>query len=177
LHELLPLPLTKGAAVRAADRIRWIQDRLGVPFAIENVSYYSTPAQAEMSELDFLCEVLHLSDAGLLLDVNNVYVNAKNHGYDAADFIRQLPHERVVQMHIAGHVRLEAPHPAQGLLLDTHGAPVVPPVKELLRSTLAQVGPVPVLLERDNDVPALDELLEEVAQLQAVYDEALEVKQ
>lgn len=173
LHELLPLPRTRRSAQLAADRIHFIEDQLGLPFAIENISYYAEPAKPDLSELDFICEVLRLSDAGLLLDVNNVYVNAQNHGYDAASFIAQLPHERVVQIHIAGHLKLGEEHPAAGLILDTHGAPVIPPVHELLRSTLQLVGPIPVLLERDNEIPDLPELLAEVALLQNIYESAL----
>jgi uncharacterized protein (UPF0276 family) len=172
LHELLPLPQNRRTAQRVADRIRWVEDQLGLPFAVENVSYYARPEAPEMSELDFICEVLRRSDAGLLLDVNNVYVNAQNYGYDAAEFIAQLPHEQVVQVHIAGHVALGPDHPAAGLLLDTHGAPVIPQVQELLASTLQLVGPVPVLLERDNAIPDLTELLAEVRSLQSIYNQA-----
>ncbi len=174
LHELLPLPFTKRMVQKVADRIRSIEDDLARPFLIENISYYATPSAGEMSESDFLCLVLEKADCGLLLDVNNVYVNSKNHGYDAEDFIRQLPHERVVQIHVAGHLALQAPHPAAGLLLDTHGASVVDPVKELLQATLPLVGPVPVLLERDSEIPPLEELLLEVKELQRIYDRTFE---
>src|SRR5690606_22683902 len=108
------------------------------------------------------------ADCGLLLDVNNVYVNATNHGFDARAFVAGLPLERVVGIHIAGHERLGDSHFAAGLLLDTHGAPVCDPVKELLAFTVARTGPVPVLLERDNEVPSLGALLEEVDELQRI---------
>jgi uncharacterized protein (UPF0276 family) len=105
--------------------------------------------------------------------VNNVYVNAQNHGYDAMEFIASLPLERVVEVHVAGYRRLPAGHLAEGMLLDTHGSPVSDPVKELLHFTLERTGPVPVLLERDNDVPELDVLLDEVRALREVFDEAI----
>lgn len=170
LHELLPLPLTRRAAQRCADRIRFIEDQLATPFLVENISYYCHPDETEMSELEFLCTVLELSDSGLLFDVNNAYVNATNHGYDAWDFLRQLPHERIVQVHVAGHTVLGEKHPAAGLLLDTHGEAVIEPVKALLAGTLRLTGPLPVLLERDNQVPSLDLLLEEREDLQCIYD-------
>jgi uncharacterized protein (UPF0276 family) len=173
LHELLPLPLTQETVIRVAGRIRLIEDTLGLPFAVENISFYAHPDEPELSELDFLCEVLHRSDAGLLLDVNNTYVNAQNHGYDALEFIRQLPHERVVQLHIAGHTVLGEEHPAAGLLLDTHGTPVIDPVKQLFAETLRFTGPVPVLLERDNNLPELSVLLAERNELQRIFNETL----
>lgn len=173
LHDLLPLPLTRKMAQKVADRIRSIEDTLQCAFAIENISYYAHPVPPEMSEADFLCEILRLSGAGLLLDVNNVYVNAQNHGFDASTFIAALPHEQIVQMHIAGHKRLEAPHPAAGLLLDNHGAPVIDPVRDLFAESLKLTGPVPVTLERDNEIPELSELLLEVQSLQKLYEETL----
>lgn len=173
LHDLLPLTPSKKVAQRAADRIRAIEDRLGVPFAIENISFYAHAGRPEMPEHEFLCEVLHRSSAGLLLDVNNVYVNALNHGFDAEDFIRSLPHEQVVQLHVAGHTRLGEESSCPGLLLDTHGSPVVPPVKNLLDLTLRLTGPLPVVLERDNDVPEFAELVAEVEALSEIYDAAV----
>jgi uncharacterized protein (UPF0276 family) len=173
LHELLPLPLTRAHARRAADNVRRAQDRLGVPLAVENISYYAQPGRPEMAEVEFLRQVLEDADCGLLLDVNNVYVNAENHGFDARTFIAALPLERVVELHVAGHRRLPEDHFAAGLLLDTHGAPTPSPVQELLAYTLERTGPVPVLLERDNDVPPLETLLAEVKHLQGIYDAAV----
>jgi len=173
LHDLLPLALTKKNAQRVADRIRYIEDKTDRPFLVENVSFYAHPAPPELSEEDFLCEVLRKSDAGLLLDVNNVYVNSVNHGYDPGAFLKALPHEQIVQLHIAGHSALPSSHPAYPLLLDTHGAPVIDPVKELFEKTLACVGPIPVVLERDNEIPPLPTLLEEVRELQQIYDRTL----
>src|SRR5690606_35305811 len=143
------------------------------PFAVENISFYAHPVAPELSEVDFLCEVLRLSQAGLLLDVNNVYVNAKNHGFDPSNFIRALPHEQIVQLHIAGHDVLPSEHPAQGMLLDNHGVSVIDPVKQLLAETLRLTGPVPVTLEPDNNIPSLEELLNVVKDLQSIYDASM----
>ncbi|MBX3184914.1 MAG: DUF692 family protein [Polyangiaceae bacterium] len=168
LHDLLPLQLRREAALRAADRIRAAQDRLGVPMAFENISWYAHLGRRELDEVEFLCLVQEKSQAGLLLDVNNVYVNSQNHGFDPYAFIASLPLSRVTQLHVAGHTRQPS-----GMLLDTHGAPVIDPVRDLLRFTLERTGPCPVLLERDNEVPPLSELLEEVASLKSLYDAAM----
>lgn len=169
IPDLLPLPLTRAAARHAAARVREVQDRLGRPFAIENISYYLTPGAPEMTETDFLRSVLDNADCGLLLDVNNVYVNSRNFGFDAWSFIAALPLERVVEIHIAGHLDV----PERGILIDTHGAGVTPPVHELLRRTIARTGPLPVVLERDNHVPPLDDLLAEAALVRRFYEEGL----
>jgi uncharacterized protein (UPF0276 family) len=167
LHELLPLQRSRHNVAQVAERAQRVRDVLGVPFALENITYYAHPGRAELSELDFLSSVLEASDAGLLLDVNNVYVNALNHGTDPAAFIRGLDLSRVVEIHVAGHSRRPS-----GLVLDTHGAPVADPVMDLLELTLLRSGPKPVLLERDNDVPPLAELLKELQAVRAVYDRA-----
>lgn len=168
LHELLPLQQSRENVRRVAERARRMSDELGVPFALENITYYVHPGRAELPELDFLHGVLEASDAGLLLDVNNVYVNSVNHGFDPRAFIAALDLERVVEIHVAGHSRKPS-----GLVLDTHGAPVADPVLELLAFTLQRSGPRPVLLERDNEVPALSELVREVHTLREVYDASL----
>jgi uncharacterized protein len=168
LHELMPLQQSRENVRRVAERARRMSDVLGVPFALENITYYVHPGRAELPELDFLMGVLQASDAGLLLDVNNVYVNSLNHGFDPRAFIAALDLRRVVEIHVAGHTRK-----ASGLVLDTHGAPVADPVLELLAFTLSLSGPRPVLLERDNDVPPLSELLLEVQALRQVYDQSV----
>jgi uncharacterized protein (UPF0276 family) len=168
LHELMPLQQSRENVRRVAERARRMTDVLGVPFALENITYYVHPGRAELPELDFLMGVLQACDAGLLLDVNNVYVNSVNHGFDARAFIAGLDLERVVEIHVAGHTRQ-----ASGLVLDTHGAPVADPVLELLDFTLTLTGPRPVLLERDNDVPPLNELLLEVQALRQIYDQSV----
>ena len=168
LHELLPLQQSRENVRRVAERAKRMTDVLGVPFALENITYYLHPGRAELPELDFLMGVLEASDAGLLLDVNNVYVNSVNHGFDPRAFIAALDLRRVVEIHVAGHSRKPS-----GLVLDTHGAPVADPVLQLLAFTLSLSGPRPVLLERDNDVPALDELVSEVQALRKIYDESV----
>jgi len=167
LHELLPLKFSAENVHRVAARARQMQDQLERPFAVENITYYVHPGQPEMSEVEFLQQVLEQSSAHLLLDVNNVYVNAQNHGFDPYAFIAALPLERVLEIHVAGHQILDS-----GLHLDTHGQAVADPVLELLEWTLERTGPVPVLLERDNDVPDLAELLGEVARLRELHARA-----
>lgn len=169
LHELLPAPHARATVDRVVDRLREARDALGLPVALENITYYAVPPGSTMPEADFLCEVLERADAALLLDVNNVYVNARNHGLDARAFLAALPARRVVQVHVAGH----AVEP-DGLRLDTHGAPVCDDVYDLLAFALARTGRVPVLLERDHAVPPLAELLAEVGRLDALWRAAPE---
>lgn len=167
LHELMPLKLCRRTAARVVDRVHALEDALGLPMAIENVTWYAHPGEQELSESDFISEVLEASGCSLLLDVNNVWVNSQNHRFDPRAFIGALPLERVIQIHVAGHEQT-----GSGLILDTHGAPVIDPVIELLEWTLQRTGPVPVLLERDNHVPELSELLAEVQLLRAAYERA-----
>jgi uncharacterized protein (UPF0276 family) len=169
LHDLLPLPFTRESVETAVARIREARDRLELPIAVENISYYAEAGRSEMSELEFLLEVLEGADARLLLDVNNVFVNSKNHGFDPMRYIDRMPKERVVQIHVAGHhVRRDA------LIIDTHGEAVRDEVYELLEYTLRRVGPVPVLLERDQNVPPFAELVAEVERLDDIYRRATE---
>jgi uncharacterized protein (UPF0276 family) len=169
LHDLLPLPLRKEAADTAVLRIRELRDALQLPIALENVSYYAHPGAAHYSEIEFLCEVLERSDAKLLLDVNNVFVNAKNHGFDPFAYLDRIPASRVVQIHIAGHsVR------SDGMILDTHGDAVRDEVYALLAHALRRVGPTPVLLERDQNFPDFGELAREISRLHAIYERAME---
>jgi len=168
LHELLPLKFSEENVQRVAERARRVEAFLERPLAIENITYYVHPGEPEMTELIFLQRVLEQSQARLLLDVNNVYVNAKNHGFDPYAFIAALPLERVVEIHVAGHRTL-----SDGMLLDTHGQAVADPVLDLLEWTLERTGPMPVLLERDNEVPELSELLREVAELRELEARAL----
>lgn len=167
-HDLLPLPFTEEAASTASRRLIEARDTLNLPLAFENVSYYAPQASEGLSEADFVVEVLERADAKLLLDVNNVYVNSENFGFDPRAYIDRLPLDRVVQIHVAGH-ELQP----DGLRIDTHGEPVPDPVYELLEYTLTKSGPIPVLLERDTNIPALDELLGEVERLWAVYRRAV----
>jgi len=168
LHELLPLQFSNENVRRVAARARRLESELGRPFALENITYYVHPGQPELTELEFLQRIFEQSPARLLLDVNNVFVNSKNHGTDPRAFIAGLPLERVVEIHVAGH-RVQD----DGLLLDTHGERIADPVLELLSWTLERTGPVPILLERDNNVPVLGELLAEVAVLEGIAQRAL----
>lgn len=156
LYELLPIPFTLAAARYVADRIAQVQDFLGFRMAVEHVSYYASP-RAEMSEAEFVSEVVRRADCDLLLDVNNVYCNAINHGGDAQAFLRAVTSHRVAYLHLAGH-RLQA----DGVIIDTHGAPVSEPVWSLLAETYRLFGAVPTLLERDSNFPPLAELLAEL---------------
>ena len=156
LYDLMPIPFTDEAVHYVADRIRQVQDILERRLIIENVSYYAAPAQ-QMSEIEFLNAVLEEADCDLLLDVNNIYVNSINHRYEPEVYLHAVPPERVAYFHVAGHY-----HEAEDLRIDTHGAPVVDPVWDLLDKAYAHFGPVPTLLERDFNIPPLEELLTEV---------------
>ncbi len=162
LYDLMPIPFTEHAVHYVAERIRQVQDILEQRIAIENVSYYAAPGK-EMEEIDFLNAVLQRADCGLLLDLNNIVVNSVNHGYDAVDFLRAIPGERIAYAHVAGHYR-QTPE----LLVDTHGADVIDPVWNLLDSAYAQFGVFPTLLERDFNIPPLAELLREVEMIRSL---------
>lgn len=158
LYDLLPMPFTDEAVFYTADRVKRVQDILGQRMALENVSYYLTPKR-DLSEIEFIRAVVEEADCDLLLDVNNVYVNSVNHdGYKPLDFIKAMPLERVSYIHVAGHY-VEP----DGVIVDTHGADVIDPVWELLGKTYALIGEKPTLLERDFNIPSIDELRKEVA--------------
>jgi hypothetical protein len=162
LYDLLPIPFTGEAVRHVAARIRQAQDILGQRIAVENASYYVAAPIAEMGETEFINAVLAEADCWLHLDVNNVYVNSVNFGFDPAEFIRALPAERVIYMHMAGHYR-----EADDLVIDTHGAPVIDPVWALLDAAYDLVGVHPTLLERDFNIPPLAELAGEVERIAA----------
>ncbi len=166
LYDLMPIPFTEEAVHYVAERLRRVQDVLERPVAMENVSYYAAPGQA-MSEQAFVLAVLEEADCPLLLDVNNVYVNSINHGYDARDFIAAMPAGRIAYLHVAGHYRETA-----DLLIDTHGAPVIDPVWDLLARSYERFGPLPTLLERDFNIPPLSELLAELAEIRRLQAQA-----
>jgi len=156
LHDLLPLPYTEATLRHLLPRIAEVQELLGRPLVLENVSSYVRYAQDEMGEADFIAELLKRSGAQLLLDVNNVYVSSRNHGFDPRVFIDAMPPERVRQIHLAGHED-------QGeLLIDTHDHPVCDAVWQLYAYTLQRLGPVPTMIERDDHIPPLPELLQEL---------------
>jgi len=159
LYDLMPIPFTAQAVDYVAERIGQVQDFLGHRIAMENVSYYAAPQQ-EMSELEFTNAVLKKADCHLLLDVNNIYVNSINHGYDPQQFLAALPGERIAYGHIAGHY-----DEADDLRIDTHGADVIDPVWSLLDAAYEPFGVFPTLLERDFNIPTVHELLREVQQV------------
>jgi len=162
LYDLMPIPFTDEAIAHVVERIRQVQDILERRIALENVSYYAAPGQ-RMTELEFINAVLSEADCDLLLDVNNIHVNSINHDYDASAFLDGLPGERVVYGHIAGHYE-EAPD----LRIDTHGADVIEPVWALLERAYQRFGVFPTLLERDFNIPPLEQLSREVQRISAI---------
>ena len=162
LYDLMPIPFTDDAVEYVADRIRRTQDILERRIAIENVSYYAAPG-AQLSESEFVNAVLEQADCELLLDVNNIYVNSINHGYDAESFLKSMPGERIAYCHVAGHYE-----EAEDLRVDTHGADVCDPVWQLLSTAYEHFGVLPTLLERDFNIPPLPELLTEVDQIHSL---------
>ncbi|NWB95993.1 DUF692 domain-containing protein [Pseudomonas gingeri] len=156
LHDLLPLPYTEESLYYVAGRVRQVQDVLQQPLVLENVSSYVRAAGDEFSEWEFLEALSRLSDCELLLDVNNVYVSGRNHGFDPWTFIQGLPPGKIRQLHLAGHADYG------DYVIDTHDHPVCDPVWELYQRTLEHLGPVATLLERDDHFPPLDELVDEL---------------
>ncbi len=166
MYDLMPIPFTKEAIAHVVPRIKQVQDILERPIAMENVSYYGAPGQ-ELSELEFTTEILEQADCKLLLDVNNIYVNSINHGYDANTFLAGLPTKRIAYGHVAGHY-----NEANDLIVDTHGADVIDPVWELLDKAYKLHGVFPTLLERDFNIPEINVLTKEldiIIQLQQKY--------
>ena len=159
LYDLMPIPFTEEAVKHVAARIRRTQDILEQRIAVENASYYCAPG-AELAEIDFILAVLDEADCDLLLDINNIYVNSVNHGYDPVTFLHKLPGERIAYAHIAGHY-----NEAEDLIVDTHGADVIDPVWVLLDEAYKFFGVFPTLLERDFNIPPLPELLVEVEKI------------
>lgn len=167
LYDLMPIPFTDEAVRYVGRRVRQVQDILEQPLILENVSYYAAPGQ-QMSEADFTRAVLQEADCQLLLDVNNIYVNSVNHGYNASEFLQAMPSERIAYYHIAGHFK-----EAEDLLVDTHGSAVIDPVWQLLQQAYQYHGVKPTLLERDFNIPQLSVLSEELQQIKALQQLAL----
>ncbi len=155
-HDLLPIPLTEHSLRHVVERIGIVQDFLERPFVFENPSTYVGFTGSTMSEWEFLARMTDATSCGLLLDVNNVYVSSVNHDYDPAEYLRAIPHDRVVQIHLAGHTNCET-H-----LIDTHDNNVVDEVWDLYRQAIAACGPVSTLLEWDANIPPFPELHAEV---------------
>lgn len=168
LYDLLPIPFTNDAVKHVSQRIKKVQDVLERKIAIEIVSYY-TPVAPELSEINFINAILEEADCELLLDVNNVYVNGFNHQYDAKQFIDQLPMDRVSYIHMAGHEQV-----SDTLIIDTHGEAIIDPVYDLFEHTMKRLNrDVPVLLERDFNIPELEELQTEINRLKAIKHSAI----
>ena len=164
LYDLLPIPFTEEAVHYVADRIKQTQDLLERRIAIENISYYAAPGQV-LSEVDFINAILEEAQCDLLLDVNNVFVNSTNHGYDAKEFLLALKPQHIAYIHIAGHYKEN-----EELLIDSHGANIIDPVWELLTLSYKKFGPIPTLLERDFNIPPLEELLVEIDQIKNLQE-------
>ncbi len=164
LYDLLPIPFKEDSIKHIVKRIKQVQEFLEMPLAIENVSYY-TPIDSELPEDEFISRIVEESGCNLLLDVNNVYVNAFNHGYNTREFISNMPLDKLVYLHIAGHHKLN-----DNLIIDTHGENIIDPVYELLDYTLGKMKrSVPVLLERDFNFPEMDVLKREMQNLKNIY--------
>ncbi len=151
-HDLLPMPYTMGVAKHTAEKVRQAQDFLEVPICVENVSSYAEYQQSNMTEWEFLSEVVERADCGMLLDVNNIYVSSQNHNFDPLDYVRGVPLSRVGQIHIAGHSRYEK------VILDTHDHPVPDPVWAVYAEAIKLSGHTATLLEWDDRIPSFDEV-------------------
>ena len=169
LYDLLPIPFKQDAIYHVANRIKQVQDFLERKIAIENVSYY-TSVDAEMDEATFISEIVKEADCNLLLDINNVFVNAFNHNYHATDFIERIPLDKVAYIHMAGHEQV-----AHDLIIDTHGEAIVDPVYDLFEWTIQKMKPVPVLLERDFNFPEINKLQQELNNLRNICKKYWEV--
>lgn len=170
LYDLLPIPFRQDAIDHIVKRIRQVQDILEMPLAIENVSYY-TPVAAEMDEASFISAIVKESGCNMLLDVNNVYVNSFNHQYDAKEFLTKLPLDRVSYIHMAGHEQV-----SDTLIIDTHGHAVIDPVFDLFEHATSLLEPVPVLLERDFNIPDLEELQGEINRMEKIVSKTWKSK-
>ncbi len=170
LHDLMPLPYTDEALRHVASRVRQVQDALGRRILLENVSSYVTYRDSAMSEWAFLSALASEADCDILLDVNNIYVSAFNHGFDAIEFLDGIPAARVRQIHLAGHDN------CGDLIIDTHDAPVIGPVWKLYAEALRRFGPVPTMIERDDKIPPLGTLVRELDRARAIAADTLEKK-
>lgn len=171
LYDLLPIPFTEDAINHVSERIKTVQDLLERKLIIEIVSYY-TPLAPQMSEVEFIGSVVKNADCELLLDVNNVYVNSFNHHYDAKQFINGLPLDKVRYIHMAGHTKV-----SDDLIIDTHGEPIIDPVYDLFAYTMKKLNrKVPVLLERDFNIPEMEELRHEMDHLRNIVQSSMNGK-
>ena len=165
LHDLLPLPFTEEAVAHVAGRVRQVQELLGRRILLENVSSYVDYRHSTMPEWDFLAEIARRSGCGILLDLNNVYVNSVNHGFDPREYLGKIPGESVGQFHLAGHTD------RGGFLFDTHSRPVADAVWDLYREALQRWGSVPTLIEWDEDIPPFEYLVEEADRAREILNQ------
>jgi uncharacterized protein (UPF0276 family) len=166
-HELLPLPMNASVVSHVVERVKRVQDVIGVPFALENVSSYMTFRASTMQEFEFVCEVAEKSDSGILFDVNNIYVSYRNHGTDPDAYVKAMPADRVVQIHVAGHTEKEK------YVLDTHAGHVRDEVWDIYRHAISRLGAVSTLVEWDDDIPTWDVLAAEAAKARRIRAEVL----
>ena len=167
LHDLMPLPYTEEAVAHVVDRVRRVQDYLGQRILLENVSSYVSYHASGMTEWTFLAEVARRADCLVLLDVNNIFVSSRNHGYDPIAYLDGIPRERVQQFHLAGH------EDCGDYVIDTHDAPIVDPVWELYGEAVKRFGPVPTMIERDDHIPPLADLVAELEHARRMAGAAL----
>lgn len=166
MHDLLPLPYTRQVITHVVSRLHQVQEFLKRPILIENVSSYLTWKQSDMSEWQFVCDVVKEAGCYLLLDINNIYVSAVNHGFNPMDYIKAMPADRVMQIHLAGHTLQDS------YIIDTHDAPIIEPVWELYVKAIKRLGPVSTMIERDDNIPPLNELLKELAHAKRIAEQA-----
>ena len=166
MHDLLPLPYTEEAITHVVDRVKQVQDYLGRQMLLENLSSYVTFRQSEMTEWEFLSEVCNRADCLILLDVNNIYVSSVNHSFAPLDYIRGVPRQRVWQIHIAGHTTNES----GAIMIDTHDMPVKDAVWDVYADAIRELGPVSTMIERDDNIPELPELLDELSMARRIAE-------
>jgi len=167
LHDLMPLPFDQEAIDHVVARVQQVQDYLGRQILLENASSYVSYEQSEMTEWEFHTEIMQRADCLMLFDINNIYVSARNHGFDPLDYIRGIPAERVWQFHLAGH------NDYGDYVIDTHDHPVVKPVWELYAEALNHFGPVSAMIERDDRFPPFEELMAELGELRKIAHDVL----
>ncbi|MEJ2362789.1 MAG: DUF692 domain-containing protein [Gammaproteobacteria bacterium] len=167
LHDLMPMPYTEEAIEHICERVSQVQDFLGRRMLLENVSSYLTYSDSQLSEWEFLSEVAQRADCLILLDINNIYVSAYNHQFDPLTYLNAIPIDRVYQFHLAGHTQ------EKDLIIDTHDQPIVDPVFELYAHAVARFGKVSTMIERDDNIPPLSELLDELARVRTIGEQQL----
>lgn len=168
MHDLLPLPYTEDALKHVVNKVKQVQDYLERPILLENVSSYITFKQSEMNEWEFLNAVAEQANCLILLDINNIYVSAYNHGFDPKDYLLSVPTNRVQQFHLAGHQNFGE------YIIDTHDHPIADAVWKLYAEAVKHFGSISTLIERDENIPPLTELLNELAEAKRIFNDALE---